>query len=111
MKGKYPDILKRDRVGEEARKLFDHAQELLQQIIEENSFTCDAVVGLWPANANIDDIYIYDDIDKKNKLGTFHFLRRQQSIPNQPHYCLSDFVAPLESGKTDFLGAFCGLCR
>ena len=106
LKGKYPEILKRERVGEEAQKLFDHAQELLELIINENAFTCDAVVGLWPANSVLDDVYLYEDLDKTNKIGTFHFLRRQQSIPNQPHYCLADFVAPLDSGKTDFLGAF-----
>ena len=106
LKGKYPEILKRERVGEEAQKLFDHAQELLELIINDNTFTCDAVVGLWPANSVLDDVYLYEDLDKTNKIGTFHFLRRQQSIPNQPHYCLADFVAPLDSGKTDFLGAF-----
>ena len=106
LKGKYPEILKRERVGEEAQKLFDHAQELLELIINDNAFTCDAVVGLWPANSVLDDVYLYEDLDKTNKIGTFHFLRRQQSIPNQPHYCLADFVAPLDSGKTDFLGAF-----
>ena len=52
-KGKYPEILKRERVGEEAQKLFDHAQELLELIINENAFTCDAVVGLWPANSRL----------------------------------------------------------
>ncbi len=106
LKGKYPEILKRERVGEEAQKLFDHAQELLELIINENAFTCDAVVGLWPANSVFDDVYLYENLDKTKKIGTFHFLRRQQSIPNQPHYCLADFVAPLDSGKTDFLGAF-----
>ena len=106
LKGKYPEILKRERVGEEAQKLFDYAQELLEQIINESAFTCDAVVGLWPANSVLDDIYLYEDLDKTNKIGTFHFLRRQQSIPNQPHYCLADFVAPLDSGRTDFIGAF-----
>ena len=106
LKGKYPEILKRDRVGEEAQKLFDHAQEILEKIINENAFCCEAVVGLWPANSTNDDVIVYENRDKTNKLGTFHFLRRQQSIPNQPHFCLSDFIAPLESGKTDFLGAF-----
>ena len=106
LKGKYTEILKRERVGEEAQKLFDYAQELLEQIINDSAFTCDAVVGLWPANSVLDDIYLYEDLDKTNKIGTFHFLRRQQSIPNQPHYCLADFVAPLDSGRTDFIGAF-----
>ena len=63
-------------------------------------------MGLWPANSEVDDVHLYEDINKTKKLHTFHFLRRQQSISNQPQYCLSDFIAPIESGKTDFLGAF-----
>jgi 5-methyltetrahydrofolate--homocysteine methyltransferase len=106
LKGKYPDILERDKVGEEAKKLFQHAQELLERIIKEESFACEAVVGLWPANSELDDVHVFEDLERTRKLGTFHFLRRQQSIPNQPHFCLSDYVAPLESGKTDFIGAF-----
>ena len=106
LKGKYPDILERDKVCEEAKKLFQHAQELLERIIKEESFACDAVVGLWPANSELDDVHVFEDLERTRKLGTFHFLRRQQSIPNQPHFCLSDYVAPLESGKTDFIGAF-----
>ena len=106
LKGKYPDILSRDKIGEEAQKLFDHAQELLDTIIKEGSFCCEAVVGLWPANAHNDDVYLYADLERSNKLGTFHFLRRQQSIPNQPHFCLSDFIAPLSSNRIDYLGAF-----
>ena len=106
LKGKYPEIFKRKRIGEEAQKLFDHAQDLLEQIINEEAFACNAVVGLWPANSVLDDVHLYENLDKTNKIGTFHFLRRQQSIPNQPHYCLSDFVAPLDSGRNDFLGAF-----
>ena len=106
LKGKYPDILERDKVGEEAKKLFQHAQELLERIIKEESFACEAVVGLWPANSELDDVHVFEDLERTRKLGTFHFLRRQQSIPNQPHFCLSDYIAPLESGKTDFIGAF-----
>ncbi|MEC8421185.1 MAG: methionine synthase [Verrucomicrobiota bacterium] len=106
LKGKYPEILKRQRVGEEAQKLFDHAQDLLEHIIRDDSFSCEAVLGLWPANSEVDDVHLYEDINKTKKLHTFHFLRRQQSISNQPQYCLSDFIAPIESGKTDFIGAF-----
>ena len=106
LKGKYPEILKKEKVGDEAQKLFDHAQELLERIIKEDTFSCEAVVGLWPANSLGDDVHVYEDLSKTNKLDTFHFLRRQQSIPNQPHYCLSDYIAPLASGKTDYLGAF-----
>ena len=64
------------------------------------------MVGIWPAHTVGDDVDIFDDLDKSKKLDTFHFLRRQQSIPNKPHFCLSDFIAPRECGKIDYLGAF-----
>ena len=62
LRGKYPDILERDKVGEEAKKLFDYAQELLEQIIKEESFHCEAVTGLWPANSESDDVHVYEDL-------------------------------------------------
>ena len=106
LKGKYPEIFNRKNVGEEAQKLFDQAQALLKKIIEEDLFRCQAVIGLWPAHAVGDDVEVFDDLKKTKHLGTFHFVRRQQSIPNHPHYCLSDFVAPKKSGRIDYLGAF-----
>ena len=106
LKGKYPDIFNRERVGVEAKKLFDHAQDLLKHIIKDDLFCCEAVVGIWPAHSVDDDVEIYEDTDKSNKVGTFHFVRRQQSLVKQPHYCLSDFVAPRDSKRNDFLGAF-----
>ena len=106
LKGKYPEIFNRKNVGEEAQKLYDQAQALLKKIIEEDLFRCQAVIGLWPAHAVGDDVEVFDDLKKTKHLGTFHFIRRQQSIPNHPHYCLSDFVAPKESGRIDYLGAF-----
>lgn len=106
LKGKFPDILRREKIGREAQELYDRAQELLDFIVREKSFHCRAVVGLWPANSISDDVVLFEDMERSKKIGTFHFLRRQQAIANQPHYCLSDFVAPLESNRTDFLGAF-----
>ena len=106
LKGKYPDIFEKERVGAEAKDLFDNAQKLLNKIIDEDLFKCEAMVGIWPAHTVGDDVDIFDDLDKSKKLDTFHFLRRQQSIPNKPHFCLSDFIAPRECGKIDYLGAF-----
>ena len=67
---------------------------------------CEAVVGIWPAHSVSDDVEIFEDLEKSKKLDTFHFLRRQQSLPNKPHFCLSDFIAPRECQKLDYLGAF-----
>jgi 5-methyltetrahydrofolate--homocysteine methyltransferase len=64
------------------------------------------MLGLWPANSDTDDIVIHQSPDKKKELARFHFIRRQQTLLDQPQYCLADYVAPLESGRTDYLGAF-----
>jgi 5-methyltetrahydrofolate--homocysteine methyltransferase len=106
LKGTYPHIFERKNTGEEAKKLFDQAQELLQEIIEQKLFICRAVVGLWPAHAIGDDVELFSDLSKKKSVGKFCFVRRQQVIPNQPQFCLSDYIAPKESGRMDYLGAF-----
>ena len=106
LKGKYPDIFERKGVGEEAKKLFENAQDLLQEIIRDQAFQCKAVVGLWPAHSLGDDVEVFEDTEKTKKLGTFHFLRRQQPMAKKAHLCLSDYIAPRDSGKVDYLGAF-----
>lgn len=106
LKGKYPDIFERKGVGEEAKKLFENAQDLLQEIIRDQAFQCKAVVGLWPAHSLGDDVEVFEDTEKTKKLGTFHFLRRQQPMVKKAHLCLSDYIAPRDSGKVDYLGAF-----
>ncbi|MBO94717.1 MAG: methionine synthase [Opitutales bacterium] len=107
LKGKYPEILDRKGVGEQARALYEDALEILDQIIKEKHFRCRAALGLWPANSVGDDIEIYTDENRGNPLGTFHFLRRQQKINSREiQYCLSDYVAPKDSGRADYLGAF-----
>ena len=106
LKGQYPAIFDRGETGEEAKKLYDQAQVLLARIIEDNLFKCEAVAGLWPAGSSGDDVFVFEDEDRQCKLGAFHFLRRQQVLKNKPQFCLSDYVAPLDSGKTDYLGAF-----
>ena len=106
LKGQYPTIFDRSDSGTEAKDLFDNAQTLLKRIIKEDLFTCEAVVGIWPANASTDDVIIYENLEKQNELARFHFVRRQQTLLDQPQYCLSDYVAPVESNRTDYLGAF-----
>jgi 5-methyltetrahydrofolate--homocysteine methyltransferase len=108
LKGSYPKILEDPNRGEEARKLFNDAQDMLQKIIEENWLTANAVVGFYPANANeTDDILVYADEDRKEIKTVLHALRQQTQKP-QGHFnlCLSDFVAPTDSGKTDYIGGF-----
>ena len=106
LKGKYPAIFKRGETGKEAQKLYDDALVLLERIIEQDLFKCEAAVGLWPAGSDGDDVHVFGNERRKKKIGTFHFLRRQQTLINQPQFCLSDFIAPHDSGRKDYLGAF-----
>jgi 5-methyltetrahydrofolate--homocysteine methyltransferase len=105
--GAYPAILRDPVVGEAARHLFDDAQALLSQIISEGLLEARAVVGLFPAHSAGDDVLIYGDESRAEPVGVAHFLRQQMiKPPGRPNLCLADFVAPHESGKPDYLGAF-----
>jgi 5-methyltetrahydrofolate--homocysteine methyltransferase len=107
LKGSYPKIFHDELKGEEARKLFDDAQVMLQQIIDEQWLQARAVIGLFPANSVGDDVEVYADEERNEALTTFHFLRQQQEkADDKPNRCLSDFVAPKDSGKADYIGAF-----
>jgi 5-methyltetrahydrofolate--homocysteine methyltransferase len=107
MAGKYPAILTDEIVGIEAKKLFDDANKMLDDIIREKWIVANGVVGLFPARSDIDDIIIYTDETYTIELKRVHHLRQQViKAPGQPNYCLSDFIAPLESGKTDYVGGF-----
>lgn len=107
MKGKFPDILHDEHAGEQARKLFDEANRLLDKIINENLLTANGVVGLFPANSVEDDIEVYTNQSRDKVLTTFHTLRQQaKKRRGQPNKALADFVAPKESGIPDYMGAF-----
>jgi 5-methyltetrahydrofolate--homocysteine methyltransferase len=105
--GSYPKILSDNVVGEQARSLFHDAQAMLEQLLAEKWLTARAVVGFFPANALDDDIAVYADEPRTKKVATLHHLR-QQAIkpPGRPNYCLADFIAPEESGRHDYIGAF-----
>lgn len=107
MKGRYPAILEDEKQGEAARQLFADAQAMLKKIIDEKWFQPRAVIGFWPANAVGDDIRLFTDESRKEELGTFFTLRQQLSKRDgRPNVALSDFVAPLETGKADYVGGF-----
>jgi 5-methyltetrahydrofolate--homocysteine methyltransferase len=105
--GKYPAILTDEIVGVEATKLFNDAQKMLDQIIDNQWLTAKAVIGFFPANSVGDDIELYVDENDEEVVATLHHLRQQnQKAPGQPNYCLTDWVAPKESNKTDYVGGF-----
>ncbi len=106
LKGKFPDIFENPKYGREARKLYEDAQEMLQKIIAEKWLTANAVYGIFPASAEGDDILVYDEKSAGMELTRFTNLRNQTVKENQPNLCLSDFVAPVDSEITDYIGAF-----
>ncbi len=107
LKGRYPKILDDEKQGPAARQLFDDAQAMLKQILAEKWFAPKAVVGFWPANAVGDDIRLFTNEARNEALFTFFTLRQQlPKRDGRPNLALSDFVAPIESGKPDYLGGF-----
>ncbi len=105
--GRYPEILNDDVVGEQAQRLFADAQAFLEQLEAENLVACKAAIGIFPANSSGDDIILYTDESRKETLEVVHHLRQQNRKANGlANYCLSDFVAPVESGRADYLGGF-----
>jgi 5-methyltetrahydrofolate--homocysteine methyltransferase len=105
--GKYPKILDDEVVGEEATTLFNDAQKMLKQIVDEKWLRARAVIGFFPANSVGDDIEVYEDDERAEVRTVLHHLRQQMAKPSdRPNSCISDFVAPKKSGKKDYIGAF-----
>ncbi|WP_395048717.1 methionine synthase [Flavobacterium sp.] len=105
--GKYPAILTDPVVGEQAHSVFHDAQEMLKVILKEKKLTAKGIYGIFPVNqVNDDDIEVRDESGKL--LEKFLTLRQQaQKTKGAPNIALADFIAPKESGKTDYMGAFC----
>ncbi|MST01340.1 MAG: methionine synthase, partial [Pedosphaera sp.] len=105
LRGVYPAILNHEKHGEEARKLFADAQEMLAKVIHEKLLTPRCVYGLFPANRVGDDVEVYTD-ESRQTVGTkFHFLRQQiEKTDGSPNWCLADFIGP--KGQPDYLGGF-----
>jgi len=107
LRGSYPKIFNDEYVGTEAKKLFDDAQALLKNIVEQKKLQANAVIGFWPANSVGDDIELYTDDNRTQVLTTIHTLRQQtEKMKGEPYYALSDFIAPKESGIPDYWGGF-----
>ncbi|GAP69160.1 methionine synthase [Bacteroidales bacterium 6E] len=107
LKGSFPQIFDDPVQGETARKLYAEANEMLDEIIEKKMLTANGVMGLWPANSDGDDIVLYTSDERTTELGRFYHLRQQEKKkPGLANLCLSDFVAPMESNRGDYCGAF-----
>jgi 5-methyltetrahydrofolate--homocysteine methyltransferase len=107
LKGKYPRIFDDPNVGVEAKKLYDDARRLLDDIVTKKQLTARGVYGFWPAASVGDDVALYADESRRQELTRFHFLRQQWERQGQnAFHSLADFVAPADSGRRDYLGAF-----
>ncbi|MEM7251725.1 MAG: methionine synthase [Pseudomonadota bacterium] len=106
--GRFPRILEDDVVGEAASALYADARTLLDRIVREQLLTARAVFGFFPANTIGDDIVIYRDDEGRGgePLATFPTLRQQGEKVGRPNLALSDFIAPRDSGVSDYVGAF-----
>jgi 5-methyltetrahydrofolate--homocysteine methyltransferase len=106
--GKFPDILTDPVIGEQTSNLYADARRMLKSIVRENWLTARGVIGLFPANSVDDeDVEIYTDETRSKVLTRLHFLRQQKGKPTgQSHDSLADFIAPKNSGRRDYIGAF-----
>ena len=107
LRGKYPKIFADEVVGKQAQELFDDAERMLDQIVRENWLTARGVYGFWNAASSGDDIIVFDDDSRTKETHRFCMLRQQWQREGQTQFrSLADYIAPLESGRQDFLGAF-----
>jgi len=107
MQGRFPAILEDRRMGEAARSLYEDAQEMLEKIVAEKWLTARAAIGFFPANADGDDIVVYRDEARQERLAVLHSLRQQMPRRDgRACQALADFVAPAASGVPDYVGAF-----
>ncbi len=107
LKGKFPSIFQNENFGKEAKKLFNDALDMLDEIEENYLLHANGVVGIFPANSDVDDIVVYKNEKRRKILTVLHTLR-QQKKSNKPNnnLALADFIAPKDSGVNDYIGMF-----
>ncbi len=106
LKGIYPDIFQKEKVGNEARRVYREGQETLEKVISKNLIKPKGIIGLYPANSLGDDIIVYDPEEDNQPVKRFPMLRQQMHRGKEESLSLSDFIAPVESGMKDYIGLF-----
>ncbi len=107
LSGPFPAILDDATVGQAARSVYDEGRAMLARIVAGRWLAASGAIALLPANSIGDDIEMYLDESRSRVALTWYNLRQQnERPPGKPNYCLADFVAPKESGVTDYVGAF-----
>jgi 5-methyltetrahydrofolate--homocysteine methyltransferase len=105
--GRFPKILEDEVVGEAAQNLFSDAQIMLTDLVQSGKLRARAVIGFWPANSQGDDIIIYADSERNVEATRLHMLRQQgRKSGSRPNFCLADYIAPSDSGISDYIGGF-----
>ncbi|MFL2816408.1 MAG: methionine synthase [Alphaproteobacteria bacterium] len=111
--GSYPNILKDKTIGSTAQNLYKDANNLLDEIIDNNLLSAKGVIGFWPANSDKDDIILFNNDKRNSKLAIFHTIRQQAlHSTDRPNYALADFIAPLSNNNKikDYIGGFALTC-
>jgi len=107
LRAKYPRVLKDDKIGEEARKVFDDAQKMIDRFIADDRLNPRGIIGIFPAASDEDDIIVYTDETRQDELTRIIGLRQQTPKSNgKPNLSLADYIAPVQSGIPDFVGGF-----
>ena len=107
LKGKFPKIFDDPKVGDVAKELYENAQEMLQKLISNRRVNATGVYGFWPAASDGDDVIIYQDERRDKELARFYMLRQQWKRKGQEQFrSLADYVAPVGSGREDYIGGF-----
>ncbi len=107
LRGSYPKIFNDATIGVEAKKLFDDAQKVLDDIVKNKKLQASAVFGFYPANSHGDDIELYTDESRTHLYNTLYTLRQQtEKAQGLAHFAMADFVAPIDTGLKDYVGMF-----
>ncbi|HTO55604.1 MAG TPA: methionine synthase [Myxococcota bacterium] len=107
LKGRFPALLDHPVQGPAARELYENGKALLRKLVDGRELRARGVYGFWPANSDGDDLVLFADVSRQREVARFPMLRQQRTQNDaDPCRCLADFVAPLGSGVTDYVGAF-----
>ncbi|WP_041869184.1 methionine synthase, partial [Bdellovibrio sp. ArHS] len=106
LKGTFPNILKSEKYGEEATKLFNDAQQMLNKIMQDDRVRPQARVGIFAAKSQEDEVFVYDESGATLEKLRFDRQTRKKVANNDTYYCLADFVAPVEVQRQDYIGTF-----
>jgi 5-methyltetrahydrofolate--homocysteine methyltransferase len=107
LSGKFPKVFDHPKYGKEAKKIYDDAQVMFDEVIKNKTLQAKGIYGIYCANAIGDDVEVYGDEARNDVTTTFHFLRQQiEKAPGKFNHCLADYIAPKETGQKDYLGCF-----